>query len=145
MRALTLHQPWASLIAEGLKEYETRSWAPNYADKGEVIAIHAGVTAAKRDEIPELYDLLNDDLPVGAILAVGRLVSVDRTEQLHDVLSEQERMCGDFSDGRYAWRFAEVIQLENVHGHPRPIPCRGAQGLWTVPPDVEAMVRLYLP
>jgi len=27
MRALTLTQPWASLLAHGMKEYETRSWA----------------------------------------------------------------------------------------------------------------------
>ena len=28
MKALTLHQPWASLIAHGVKTIETRSWAP---------------------------------------------------------------------------------------------------------------------
>ena len=31
MRGLTLHQPWASLVAEGRKEYETRSWVEEYA------------------------------------------------------------------------------------------------------------------
>ena len=41
MKAITLHQPWASLIAEGVKTIETRSWAPPAALWGERIAIHA--------------------------------------------------------------------------------------------------------
>lgn len=39
MRALTLHQPWASLIAVGAKSIETRSWRTNYRGP---LAIHAG-------------------------------------------------------------------------------------------------------
>ena len=40
MRALTLHQPWASLIANGVKTIETRSWSTNYRGP---LAIHAGM------------------------------------------------------------------------------------------------------
>jgi len=39
MKAITIHQPYASLIACGAKIYETRSWATKYRGK---IAIHAG-------------------------------------------------------------------------------------------------------
>ena len=39
MRVLTLHQPWASLVAVGAKCFETRSWRTHY--RGE-LAIHAG-------------------------------------------------------------------------------------------------------
>jgi hypothetical protein len=39
MKALTLHQPWASAIAEGIKAVETRSWATSYRGP---LAIHAG-------------------------------------------------------------------------------------------------------
>ena len=42
MKALTLHQPWASLIADGRKTIETRSWPPPRTLVGERIAIHAG-------------------------------------------------------------------------------------------------------
>ena len=38
MKALTIHQPWASLLARGAKRFETRSWATNYRGP---IAIHA--------------------------------------------------------------------------------------------------------
>jgi activating signal cointegrator 1 len=41
MKAISLWQPWASLIACGAKPYETRSWAPPSAIIGTTIAIHA--------------------------------------------------------------------------------------------------------
>lgn len=42
MKALTIRQPWASLIAHGVKTIETRSWRTHYRGP---IAIHAGATA----------------------------------------------------------------------------------------------------
>lgn len=41
MKAISLWQPWASLIACGAKPYETRDWAPPRELIGQVIAIHA--------------------------------------------------------------------------------------------------------
>lgn len=41
MKAISLWQPWASLIACGAKPYETRSWAPPAELIGATIAIHA--------------------------------------------------------------------------------------------------------
>lgn len=41
MKAISLWQPWASLVAVGAKPYETRSWAPPEALIGQPIAIHA--------------------------------------------------------------------------------------------------------
>lgn len=38
MKAITIWQPWASLLACGAKQYETRSWATSYRGP---IAIHA--------------------------------------------------------------------------------------------------------
>lgn len=44
MKAITLHQPWASLIAEGVKAVETRpKQHPWRSAIGETIAIHASV------------------------------------------------------------------------------------------------------
>lgn len=42
MKAITLHQPWATLVALGVKTIETRSWAPPKALIGERLLIHAG-------------------------------------------------------------------------------------------------------
>jgi hypothetical protein len=41
MKAISLWQPWASLIACGAKPFETRSWAPPRELIGQTIAIHA--------------------------------------------------------------------------------------------------------
>ena len=40
MKALTIWQPWASLVACGAKQYETRSWPTKYRGP---IAIHAAI------------------------------------------------------------------------------------------------------
>ena len=39
MKAITIKQPFATLIAEGIKEYEFRTWKTKY--RGEIL-IHAG-------------------------------------------------------------------------------------------------------
>src|SRR5258708_32606761 len=41
MKAISLWQPWASLIACGAKPFETRHWAPPRELIGQTIAIHA--------------------------------------------------------------------------------------------------------
>ena len=101
IKALTIHHPWASLIAVGAKKYETRSWATKYRGQ---IAIHAGkklftpsknmnksiLDAWKRmafilgegepwRESPlfvssELIALYRDQFPLGAVIATAELV-----------------------------------------------------------------------
>ena len=39
MKVLTIRQPWATLIVEGYKRFEFRSWKTNY--RGDIL-IHAG-------------------------------------------------------------------------------------------------------
>lgn len=57
MKAISLWQPWASLIACGVKRYETRHWAPSRDLIGQTIAIHA---AKKIDrESGDFVDALN--------------------------------------------------------------------------------------
>ena len=58
MKVLTLKQPWATLVAEGIKKYEFRTWKTNYRGK---ILIHAGVGIDK-DAMKKFKDL-NLDFP----------------------------------------------------------------------------------
>ena len=55
MKIITLRQPWATLVAEGIKKYEFRSWKTNYRGK---ILIHAGKSLEK-DQVKkfEKYNL----------------------------------------------------------------------------------------
>lgn len=53
MKVLTLKQPWATLVAEGIKKYEFRSWKTKYRGK---ILIHAG-TGIDKEELEKFKDL----------------------------------------------------------------------------------------
>jgi hypothetical protein len=133
VKAISLWQPWASAIAIGAKQIETRSWWTPHRGR---LAIHA----AKRDT-PELHEFFTwkccdplrqagyqrfTDLPFGAIIATCRLVECLSTTDV-DCLTEQERAFGDYSPGRYAWVLADIERLE------QPVPCRGFQSLFDWP------------
>lgn len=142
-RALSVWQPYATLIAIGAKQYETRSWATPY--RGE-LAIHAAKRPARPDEIGSWiggtlarhgYGDLHR-LPLGAVLCIVRLVDVVPVETVRALAETDRRIRMDepaladhemaakrhYSPGRYAW------QLEFVRRVVPPIPARGAQGLW---------------
>lgn len=151
MKALTLTQPWATLVAIGAKKIETRSWSTEYRGP---LAIHAAKKfprSAKDLCFEQLFSktLLGaklpwgriftlPDLPLGAVIATCELIGVDqfgpwineRNPMLWGKgkytyeLTEQERAFGDFSFGRYGWFLANVKPL------PEPIYVKGALGLW---------------
>lgn len=130
MRAITLHQPWATLVAIGAKEYETRSWSTNHRGP---LAIHAAKTEDHLDlanENPYMREALREygyrsimQLPLGKVLAVVELGDCFPVEEMR-VLEEVEKAFGDFSAGRFAW------ELRVTWRYPSPIPARGRQGLW---------------
>lgn len=127
-KALSLWQPWATLIAVGAKEYETRSWTTDY--RGSLV-IHAAkrwtaeqVMAKERLAFAYLAVRQIHEWPLGMALCVVDLVAIIPTTLIADQISHQERALGDFSRGRYAWQLANVRRFE------KPIPARGEQGLW---------------
>ncbi len=143
MKALTVYQPWASLECRGLKGTETRAWPTRYRG---LLAIHAGVKWDRylQERQAELHDYLvrcgglglPGELPRGAVLGVGDLVDcLQVTEGNQTMFAEFDRIAGDLSLGRWVWVLDRVRPLRH------PIPCRGMQGLWTIPPDVEAAIR----
>jgi activating signal cointegrator 1 len=67
---------------------------------------------------------LAEMFPLGKILAIGKLVRVQRTETLRDGISPRERLFGNYDDGRWGWVFEDVQMLEN------PISARGALMIW---------------
>ena len=128
MKAITLHQPWASAIALGFKHYETRSWKTNYRG---LIAIHAAKRPLDNPSFAkQFFD--TDNLPFGSVVAVADLVDcLPMTEDLIDSMSVTERVFGDWCSGRFAW------QLENIRPLKEPVPYKGMQGLWTLPDDIK--------
>lgn len=129
MKALTIIQPHATLIMIGVKPYETRSWPISFRG---YLAIHAGKSkeditlcrdAKFRNPLARAGYKSTDELPMGAVLGVVKLVDCIPAEQAHD------KTFGGFAAGRFAWR------LEVVEVFPKPIPAKGALGLWEWPFD----------
>jgi activating signal cointegrator 1 len=133
VRALTLTQPWATLVILGIKRIETRGWYPAAKDRGGRIAIHAakGWHKADREFAAELHDqgtlpVAPTDLPLGMVLGTVRFDGLARTTTAvtWTDFTALELYLGDYSAGRYAWVFGDPQPL------PEPVPARGMLGLW---------------
>lgn len=167
MKALSLTQPWATLVAIGAKRIETRSWSTRHRG---LIAIHASKgfpkdcqeicngspfvralaegrsSAVYRSSPPEHWyhfstPRFQGGLPLGQIIATARLVNVKPTQPYDDdeaFLETDECAFGDYTPGRFAWLLDDVAAL------PVPIPCRGALGLWEVPAQIDEAVALEM-
>lgn len=48
MKAITIKQPWASLIVSGLKDIENRTWSCPKKYLGKRVLIHAAKTSVKK-------------------------------------------------------------------------------------------------
>lgn len=60
MKALTIYQPWASLIMAGAKPYEFRKWAAHRTIIGQRIVIHASARKIKESEIYKILRSLHE-------------------------------------------------------------------------------------
>lgn len=151
MKALTIWQPWASLIIIHAKPYEFRRW--NFADRpnlakliGQRIVIHAAARQPKAHELEEILDqiafghsALNPGIASWFVQA--QLRSLRETKKIAApvsaalgtaVIGEPVNVVKLFADhdpdlldpSMYAWPLTDVRQF------PEPIPAAGAQGFW---------------
>ena len=120
MKVLTIKQPYASLIVEGYKRYEFRSWKTNYRGK---ILIHAGLS---KDKNINKFDDYNLDYIYGAIIGEAEIIDcilVD--EDFNDKLNSINKdIYGSNHTGIYAWK------LDNIKKYKKPIYIKGKLGLW---------------
>lgn len=150
--AITIWQPWATLICEGLKPFEFRAWPAPRNVRGKRIAIHAGARPAKRTEINDLvYRLGREDWrftglvdPARALDLLERAFNAPRALPLSSVvctaiLGEPIRNAdlaakmgipwANDSDrdehSNWGWPLTSIERLEPF------VPARGAQGFWT--------------
>ena len=136
---ISLWQPWASLLMlDAAKVHETRSWMPPLRVLGLRFAIHAAKRKPGPQEL-EMCELLvvllkNRSLPItplpmGAVLGTAVLAEARATTTTVPK-TNLDYVCGDWSDGRYAWRF------ESRRPFVTPVPLRGRQGIWWESPEV---------
>lgn len=146
---LTLWQPHATLMAIRAKQIETRSRATHLWEQRPWVAIHAAaatstpaswIATAMSDPIIRAaladHGITEGNMPMGAILAIGRLVNCEPTVTIAPKLGPMELAMGDYRPGRFALQFEDVTALLD------PIHWSGKQGFWTLPgrlvADIEA-------
>lgn len=164
MKALTIYQPWASLIAAGAKPFEFRCWPAPRGMIGQRIGIHAAARKMVKIEVNDLlYRLGQPDeawttglVPAIAAPLLERLKSGAEPPHYgcllgHAVLGQStktpappgapdEVMGVEDADKNWAWPLSDFIAF------PAPIPCLGERRFWDVPrgliPDHVALGAL---
>ncbi|MDE2106620.1 MAG: ASCH domain-containing protein [Patescibacteria group bacterium] len=132
MKALSIKQPWAHLIVNGIKDIENRDWPTK--QRG-IVAVHSSAKL-ERAEMKSACDLLmqicipfsarrfqDEKFPTGSILGTVEIV---------DCVAESDSL----------WFFGKYgFVLQNPVAFDVPIPCRGALGFWNVPENILPQMR----
>ena len=150
IRGLTLHEPWAYAVAHLGKDVENRT---DHALQwrfmvGNYIAIHSAVTTRVGDALASIqmiydegYDLPGayDDLDqlrkwkeVKKIFDFGHIVAIARVES---ITAKAPRNSPWRASGGVGIWLADVVTIA-------PLPCKGAQGLWSIPASVLQELRI---
>lgn len=149
MKALTIYQPWASLIMVGAKECEFRKWDYRTRQRdlaGQRIVIHAGARPIKPAEIEDIFERIADnESALDHDLAVPLLNRLREAHKCRGVLElaaglgtavigEPARAIDLFADtvndssridhSMWAWPLTDIERFDE------PVPVRGAQGFW---------------
>lgn len=122
MKVLTIKNPWATLIINGYKKYEFRSWKTKYRGK---ILIHTSINPDKK--IIDNFDNLNLNYQNGYIIGEAEIIDcIEVTKEFEDKLVKENKKVYGMTVGRggYAWK------LENVVKYEEPVPVKGKLGLW---------------
>ena len=153
-RVITLWQPWASLVALGLKANETRSWATSY--RGPVY-VHAARTwnvfnrRAWEEAEVFVFDARANGLnvpplprrpPLGVVVCRCTLTRCRPTPPSLVAAAPEhylDERFGDWRPGRFAHSLSAVEPL------PEPVPWPGRQGrYWQAPAELVALIEAQL-
>ena len=123
MKILTIKQPWATLIMQGDKRFEFRSWQTKY--RGDLL-IHAG-KGLDKEALKRLKKYLANELPTGKILGKVKLVDcIKMCPEFKEMLEKENNEIytkSSFSEN-FGW------QLTDVKVFDKPIEAKGQLGLW---------------
>ncbi len=131
MKVLTIKQPFATLIAEGYKGYEFRTWRTKF--RGDFL-IHAGKSVDKKAMVR--FEHLGLEYPTGCILASAYLsdcVYID--DKMVDFLAKKDPLVYYGILHKKEWN-GYGFQLENVRKI-QPIPAKGRLSFWEYEGDIE--------
>lgn len=132
MKVITIKQPFATLIAEGLKEYEFRTWKTKY--RGEIL-IHAGKGIDKK--AMERYKHLGLEYPSGCIIAkvsITDCIKID--DEIRKMLEKKDPLIYSNIIKHPEWD-GYGFKLENVEKI-EPIYINGKLSLWDYNYEVDS-------
>lgn len=124
MKVITIKQPFATLIAEGLKEYEFRTWRTKY--RGELL-IHAGKSID--NDAMKRFSSLGLEYPIGCIIAKVDLTDcVEVTDEFRRKMEKKDplvysRIINDKYWSGYGFKVENVKKID-------PIYINGKLSLW---------------
>ena len=120
MKVLTIKEPWASLIVNGYKVYEFRSWKTNYRGK---FLIHASKAVDKKNmDRFKSYDI---KINPGHILGEAEITDcVYSDNNFHKKLLKLDKEVYKNSINLYD------LKLENVKKYKKQIEVKGKLGFW---------------
>ena len=96
MKALTIKQPWASLIMQGIKKYEFRSWQTKY--RGDIL-IHSSKQVDK--EAMKKYSKYFNSAHAGVILGVVTITDyLNKFYSMKNVMYIQKALLNQIMDGK---------------------------------------------
>jgi hypothetical protein len=151
MKALTIWQPWATLIMIGAKPYEFRRWDYRTrlcALEGQRIVIHAGARPVRREEVDDILARLNDRvsslIPDKARPLLERLLGSYKCQGVVElsaalgtaVLGKPRHVASLFNSPADSDRIDHHMwawPLTNIRVYAPPVPVKGAQGFWNFP------------
>lgn len=132
MKIITLKQPWATLVAEGIKCIEFRSWKTNYRGK---ILIHAGCGIDK--VAMKKFEHLGFKYPSRCIVASTYIKDcMLLTKELNEyIISLNNIAYGNKSREGYAWVLENTSKCYNVKVE------KGQLGIWNIEIDENELIN----
>lgn len=137
IRVISVWNPFALLLVNGFKIFETRTWAAPRSLIGQRVGIASTKTinpAQKAhfgdEEFQSFYSKLGmpdtlAEMPNGFMLGTAILESSNlMTPEFMDDVSDEEKQYGWWAENNYGWRMTDPVAFE------RPVSVRGQQGIW---------------
>jgi hypothetical protein len=131
LKALPIKQPWVHAILREGKFIENRRWQTKHRGW---IALHASAEPQYGDIYPRGVKAPDfDKLDYGAICGVARVVDI-LTKSRSKWFTQPYP-----GETNYGWALTDVKRLR------KPIECKGALQLWSVPPNIVRSIKRQLP
>lgn len=137
MKVLSLTEPFATLILNGSKCIETRSWKTSYRGELYIHASSTKISKKDKDDIELMQLLKGSNLNFGYIVCKCNLVDcIYMTKEYVEQIKNnnyQEYICGEYREGRYAWILENIIPIEI------PIKAKGQLSIWNYYNELDVM------